>query len=79
MERGHHGLEQASRPDTGLLYSVADVARTARVSRVTVVRLCLNGDLPPWQEIDGRRYWDRQGAAEVVARILSGGRTQHAA
>jgi len=49
-------------PETALLYSVDDVARMARVTRVAVVRLCLSGQMPPWKYIDGRRYWDRTGA-----------------
>ena len=57
------------RPDTGVLYSVDDIARTARVTKVVVVRLCLRGSMPPWLEIEGKRYWGRADAVEAVARI----------
>jgi len=58
---------QAARPDTGLLYSVDDVARLARVDRVVVVRLCLAKLMPAWIDVDGKRYWDRVSAVEAVA------------
>ena len=67
-----------SRPDTGVLYSVDDIARMARVTNVVVVRLCLCGSMPQWLEIDGKRYWSRAGAVEAVARI-SMARTDDAA
>lgn len=57
------------RPDTGVLYSVDDIARMARVSKVVVVRLCLCGGMPRWLEIEGKRYWGRAGAVEAVAQI----------
>ena len=56
-------------PDTALLSSVEDIALLARVSKVTVVRLCLAGAMPKWREVDGRRYWDRAAAIEAVAII----------
>ena len=63
----------SSPPDTGLLYSVDDIALLARVSKVAVVRLCLAGLMPEWREIDGRRYWDRAAAAAAVARLARAG------
>jgi len=58
------------RPETGLLYSVDDIARVAHVPKALVVRLCLDGRMPPWQEIDGRRYWDRAGAVDAIAEAI---------
>ena len=56
------------RPDTALLYSVADIAMLAQVSRVFVVRLCLAGELPHWIDVDGGRYWHRRAAIRAVSR-----------
>ena len=53
-----------------LLYSVADIAQLAHVSKVVVFRLCSAGAMPPWLELDGHRYWDKAGAAEAIARIV---------
>ncbi|MFO7898243.1 MAG: hypothetical protein R6V58_04185 [Planctomycetota bacterium] len=58
----------AGRPDTAVLYGVADVARLARVPRAVVVRLCHAGDMPEWIELDGRRYWRPAEAVEAVIR-----------
>jgi len=66
-------------PDTGLLYSADDIARFAHVSKVTVFRLCLAGIMPKWREIDGRRYWDRKGAVEAVARLAHAASLAHLA
>jgi hypothetical protein len=57
------------RPDTGLLYSVDDLARLARVPKVVITRLCHSGEMPPWREIDGRKYWNRARAVEALAHI----------
>jgi hypothetical protein len=46
-----------------------ELARLAWVSKVTVSRLYHAGLLPPCVQVDGRRYWDRAGATEAVARI----------
>ena len=43
MKWGNKGRERAACPDSGLLYSVDDVARLARVAKPTVIRLCLEG------------------------------------
>ncbi len=58
-------------PETGLLYSVDDVARIARVPKALVVRLCLEGRMPPWREVEGRRYWDRVGAVDAIAEAVA--------
>jgi hypothetical protein len=57
-------------PDTGVLYSVSDLARLAGVPRVTIIRRCRAGRMPPWRIIEGRRYWDRVGAVEALYRLL---------
>ncbi len=59
------------RPETGLLYSVDDIARIARAPKALIVRLCLEGRMPPWQEVEGRRYWDRVGAVDAIAAALA--------
>jgi|GEM_PF-3850651 len=64
-------------PDTGLLYSVDDIANLARVRKVLVVRLCLAGHMPEWNEIQGRRYWDRRGAIDAVATAIRAGEMFH--
>ena len=79
MEWENRPSRQAAAPDTGLLYSVGDIARMARVPKVTVIRLCLSGDMPEWVESEGRRYWDRAAVAEVVRRVRQAAPTQHAA
>ena len=55
-------------PETALLYSVADIARMARVGKASVIRLCLNGLMPEWLEIGGHKYWARANAVEAVAQ-----------
>ena len=59
------------RPETGLLYSVDDIARIARVPKTLIVRLCLEGRMPRWREVEGRRYWDRVGAVDAIAEALA--------
>ena len=67
---GEHASHQhgARPPETGLLYAVDDIARMARVTKAVVVRLCLEGLMPGWVEVDGRRYWRRTSAVEAVAQ-----------
>ena len=56
------------RPDTALLYSVADIAMLAQVSKVFVVRLCLAGQMPRGIDVDGSRQWPRRAAIRAVSR-----------
>lgn len=65
-------------PETGLLYSVDDIARIARAPKALIVRLCLEGRMPPWQEVEGRRYWDRVGAVDAIAEAVAGQRKRAA-
>jgi hypothetical protein len=67
------------RPDTGVLYSVDDVARAAHVPKVVVIRMCLAGRMPEWAEVDGRRYWTRARAVEAVFRLAGPSPTRDAA
>ena len=76
---GPDGCRPPERPDTGLLYSVDDVAALARVSKVLVVRLCLTGGMPEWREIEGRRYWTRLAAGKAVAQAIRADRARRAA
>ena len=71
-------LVSSSRPSVQnvLLYSAADIAQLAHVSKVLVFRLCNAGAMPPWLELDGRRYWDKAGAAEAITRIVRVKRSQ---
>jgi len=79
MERENRRPRRRAAPDTGLLYSVDDIARMAGVPRVTVIRLCLDGDMPEWLESEGRRYWGRAALAKAVRRARQAAPTQHAA
>lgn len=76
-EPGEFPIRNAPPPDSGLLYSVDDIATLASVSKVLVVRLCLAGQMPEWREIQGRRYWDRRGAIDAVARAIRAGEMLH--
>ena len=79
MIRGKKRPQRAALPDTAVLYSVDDIARMARVGKATVIRLCLSGRMPEWLEVDGRKYWDRDGADEAIARVCDAPATQDAA
>ena len=70
---------EVGRPDTGVLYSVDDVARAAHVPKVVVIRMCLAGRMPEWTEVDGRRYWTRARAVEAVLRLSDPAPTRDAA
>lgn len=56
--------------DTGLLYSVNDIARFAHVSPVFVTQLCIADLMPPWQEVEGRRYWNGSDAVEAIVFLV---------
>ena len=58
---------------TGILYSMDDLATLAQVDRVMVARLCHEGLMPQWVEVDGRRYWDKESAREAVKILIHAG------
>ena len=69
-------MMELDRPDTALLYSVDDIATLGRVSKVVVIKLCLEGVMPQWIEIDRKRYWDRPAAIEALALAVRAARTR---
>jgi len=62
---------------SGILYSIDDLAALAQVDRVMVARLCQEGLMPQWIMVDGRRYWDKDAAREAVRILVRAGMFRH--